>query len=194
MSHFLRADTAATIAIGPFVATADGFSPDYTVNLGAGNASALLMKHNGEAFSDISGNTLNHEQVGMYTLALTTGNTDTEGRLTVFINNVSSYLPVWHEFMVMNANAYDALYAAAGTDRLQVDVAEMSQTAWLPAAAPASDCSLASAISFNYAALRNKTVTSSTWLHLRNYSDNATVCTATLSDDGTVFTRKRFIS
>jgi len=193
MSHFLRADTAATLAIGPFVATADGFTPDTAVNLAAANASSVIMKHNGETFVNISARTLNHESRGMYTLGVTTDDTNTEGRLVVFISNTASYLPVWYELMVMNANAYDAFYAAAGTDRLSVDVAEMSQTAWLPTGAPASDCSLASAISFNYAALRNKTVTSSLWLHIRNYSDNATVCTATLSDDGTVFTRKQFI-
>jgi len=193
MSHYLRADTVATLAIGPFVATADGFTPDTSVNLGAANASSVIMKHNGETFVSIAARTLNHESRGMYTLGLTTTDTNTEGRLTIFITNTASYLPVWHELMVMNANAYDALYAAAGTDRLSVDVAEMSQTAWLPTAAPASDCSLASAISFNYAALRNKTVTSSQWLHIRNYSDTATVCTASLSDDGTVFTRKTFL-
>jgi len=193
MSHYLRADTVATLAIGPFVATADGFTPDTAVNLGAANASAVIMKHNGETFVDISARTINHESRGMYTLGLTTTDTNTEGRLTIFISNTASYLAVWHELMVMNANAYDAFYAVAGTDRLSVDVAEMSQTAWLPTAAPASDCSLASAISFNYAALRNKTVTSSQWLHIRNYSDSATVCTATLSDDGTKFTKDQFI-
>lgn len=193
MSHKLRADTVATVVIGPCLATTDGLTPDTGVLLAAANASAVLMKHNGETFVNIAARTINHESRGMYTLGLTAVDTNTEGRLTVFIINTASYMHVWHEFMVMNANAYDALYAVAGTDKLQVDVAEMSQTVWLPTAAPASDCSLASAISFNYAALRNKTVTSSTLLTVRNFSDSASVCTASLSDDGTIFTKKAFI-
>ena len=184
--HDLRANTVATLLIGPFVATADGFTKDTNVSLAAGNASAVIGKHNADTLATISNHTLNHERMGMYTLALTTGDTDTLGRFTVFISNPASYLPVWHEYMVVNENAYDAKYTSGG------DNYNLNAQVWIPGAAPASNCSLASAIAFHYAMLRNQTVTSSTQLALRNHSDTATVCTATLSDDGTWFTKKHF--
>ncbi len=92
--------------------------------------------------------------------------------------------------MVMKAQTYDSLYS---TDNLFVDVRELNATLYSPQAAPASQCIAASALAFQYAALRNKTVTSSSLLSMRNYADNATVATSALSDDGTDFTRGNFI-
>jgi hypothetical protein len=90
----------------------------------------------------------------------------------------------------MKAQTYDALY---GTDNLYADVRELNATLYSPQAAPASQCIAASALAFQYSALRNKTVTSSSLLSIRNYADNATVATSALSDDGTIFTRNEFI-
>jgi len=58
---------------------------------------------------------------GWYNLTLTAGNVDTEGMLTVVIQDSSVCLPVFDRFMIVNANVYDSLYAAAATDYLQVD-------------------------------------------------------------------------
>lgn len=118
--QFLKADTAATVLIGPFLDMTNGVTPETGITLGAADA-AEIMKHDGTTFTDISALTFTHKQNGMYTLAITSGHLDTEGRLTVFISDESVCLPVWAEFMVVNANVYDSLFAAATTDYLQVD-------------------------------------------------------------------------
>lgn len=119
--QFLKADTAATILIGPFLDKGDGVTPEESVTL-AGADSAELMKHDGTTFVDLTtdSRTFTHREKGMYTLVLGTGDTDTEGRLTVFISDESVCLPVWKDFMVVNANVYDSFFAAAATDYLKV--------------------------------------------------------------------------
>lgn len=128
--QFLKADTAATILIGPFLDKGDGVTPETGITLGAADA-AELMKHDGTTFVDLTsdGRTFTHKQGGMYTLALGTGDTDTEGRLTVFIADDDVCLPVWKDFMVVNANVYDSLFAAAATDYLQVDAKQLDGSA-----------------------------------------------------------------
>jgi len=122
--QFLKADTAATVLIGPFLDKTDGVTPETGVTL-AGADSAEIMKHDGTTFQDISALTFTHKAHGMYTLAITSGFLDTEGRLTVFVSDESLCLPVWAEYMVVNANVYDSLFAAATTDYLQVDALQL---------------------------------------------------------------------
>lgn len=124
--QFLKADTAATILIGPFLDKGDGVTPETGITLGAADA-AELMKHDGTTFVDLTSDSraFTHKQGGMYTLVLGTGDTDTEGRLMVFIADDDVCLPVWKDFMVVNANVYDSLFAAATTDYLQVDALQL---------------------------------------------------------------------
>ena len=110
--QFLKADTAATILIGPFLDKDDGVTPETGITLGAAD-SAEIMKHDGTTFIDISARTFTHKEKGMYTLALTANDTDTEGRMTVFISDESICLPVWAEFMVIRADIYDAIFGAS---------------------------------------------------------------------------------
>lgn len=119
--QYLRADTVATILIGPAVAVANGVTPVTDVTL-AGADHAELMKHDGTTFVDLTADsrTLTHKEGGWYTLTLGVGDTDTEGRLTVIIMDTDKCLPIWMEFMVVNANVYDSLFAAAATDYLKV--------------------------------------------------------------------------
>lgn len=125
--QYLKADTAATILIGPFVDAGDGVTPETGITLAAADH-AELMKHDGTTFVDLTSDsrTFTHKEGGWYTLVLGTGDTDTEGRLTVLIMDTSVCLPVWKDFMVVNANVYDSLFAAAATDYLQVDAVEIS--------------------------------------------------------------------
>jgi len=119
--QFLKADTAATVLIGPFVDKGDGVTPETGITLAAADH-AELMKHDGTTFVDLTGDsrTFTHKEGGWYTLTLGTGDTDTEGRLTVLIMDTDVCLPVWKDFMVVNANVYDSLFAAAATDYLRV--------------------------------------------------------------------------
>ncbi len=125
--QILKADTQVVVRIGPFVDSIDGVTPETGVTLGAADQ-AELLKHNGAVTADISASTWSAITGcgGWYDLTITTGNTDTEGLLTVVVQDSSVCLPVFAHFMVVNANVYDSLYAAAATDYLQVDVLQIS--------------------------------------------------------------------
>lgn len=124
--QILKADTEIKVVIGPFVDVGDGFTPETGITLGAADE-AELIKHNAASVTDISGNTWAAITScdGWYNLTLTTGNLDTEGMLTVVVQDDSVCLPVHARFMVVNANVYDSLYAAAATDYLQVDTTQV---------------------------------------------------------------------
>lgn len=126
----LRADTQTKVRIGPFVDVGDGFTPETGVTLAGGGDNAdeaELLKAAGAATVDISAYTWAAIAGcdGWYDLTLAAGGLDTEGVLTVVIQNDSVHLPVHKEFMVMNAPAFDAFYAAAGTDYLPSDLTQI---------------------------------------------------------------------
>lgn len=127
---FLKADTQTIVTIGPFVDVGDGFTPQTDITL-AGNE-AELLKHGSTTVVSIAAATWAAVTScrGYYSLTLTTSHTDTEGQLTVIVQDDSDCLPVRADFMVVNANVYDSLFAAAGTDVLDVNA-----TQWLGTAA-----------------------------------------------------------
>ena len=123
--QYLKADTITEVTIGPAVAVGDGFTPVTSLTI-AGADEAELIKHGATAVTAIGG-TLGAvtNADGYYTLDISAAETDTEGRLTLLINDDSLILPIRHEFMVVNANVFDSLFAVAGTDLLQVDQTEI---------------------------------------------------------------------
>lgn len=125
--QYVKADTQTKVVIGPVVAVGDGFTPVTTLSLSTADE-AELLKHDASAVTDISGNTFAAitNADGYYNLTLTAAQLDTEGRLTVLINDDSLCLPVRHDFVVQNANVYDSLHAAAATDYLQVDTEQIN--------------------------------------------------------------------
>lgn len=128
--QILKADTAVKVVIGPVVAVGDGFTPVTTLALGTADE-AEILKHDAAAVTDISGNTFAAitGADGYYNLTITAAQLDTEGMLTVLINDDSLCLPVKATFMVVSANVYDSLFAADGTDKLQVDAVQWLGTA-----------------------------------------------------------------
>jgi len=73
------------------------------------------------------------------------------------------------------------------TDALNVD------TYAEPAAVPAATATLVAKIGFLMAKARNKVTQTATTQLLRNDGDAATIATSTVSDDGTTFTRGKFV-
>jgi len=114
----LKADTTVTIKLGPFKNSSgvpvDSLTMSRANILLSKNGSALTMKH--ETTDPV------HDAIGMYTVALDTTDTNTEGSL-----NIACYVAgaevVELDCMVMEADAYSAL--VAGTDYLQTDVREV---------------------------------------------------------------------
>jgi len=82
-----------------------------------------VYKHEGTSLVDISGDTtFTHRAGGMYTVTLDTGDTDTVGRLRLFVRDDDACLPMWKDFMVLPANVFDA---QLGNDKLQVDATQI---------------------------------------------------------------------
>lgn len=117
---FLRANTVTTVTIGPFVDVGDGFTPQTDITLGGDEAE--ILKHGSATVVDISGATWAAVANcrGYYSLTITAALSDTEGQLTVIVQDDSDTLPVRCTFMVVNANVYDSLFGAAGLDLLAV--------------------------------------------------------------------------
>ena len=124
--QYLRADTEVIVTIGPFVDVGDGFTPQTDITLGGDEAE--ILKHGSDTVVDISGSTWAAVAScrGYYSLTITASNTDTEGQLTVIVQDDSDCLPVRADYMVVNANVFDSLFAAATTDYLQVDTVSIA--------------------------------------------------------------------
>ena len=97
----LKQSTTATILVGP-VLDADGAA--YT----AAVIGDFNVTKNGSTAALASAATATHSHNGMYLIALTTGNTDTLGRLDVSMNK-ATYGMTNHRYEVLSANQFDAL-------------------------------------------------------------------------------------
>jgi hypothetical protein len=119
----LRANTQVKVIIGPAVAVGDGFTPVTTLDLSTADE-AELFKHDAAAVTSISAATFAAitSADGYYNLTLTTSLTDTEGLLTVCINDDSLMLPIMDRFMVLSEAAWDSKYIAKDDGFMDVNI------------------------------------------------------------------------
>lgn len=122
----LKANTEVVVRVGPFVDVGDGFTPQTDITLG-GNEAELLKAASVEV--DISGRTWAAVTNcrGWYDLTLTTADTDTEGTLTVVVQDDSDCLPVFRDFMVLSQAAWDSKYAAKDAGYMDVNIKAVSE-------------------------------------------------------------------
>lgn len=144
----LEANAAIDLKIGPFVDVGDGFTPQTDIgdpdvaNDLDGTDEAYLIKHGAadNAAIDMSsgGLALVWDQIdnmdGWYNLSLTATETNTEGLLTIVIQDDTDCLPVSMHYMVLSEAAYNSKYGADDDDTgyMRVDtmeVGDQSQTA-----------------------------------------------------------------
>ncbi len=118
--QLLRQSTAVTLKIGPFVDSTDGVTPE--TGLTIAQADVRLSKNGGDFAQKDDANACTHDENGYYNCPANATDIGTAGRLALAVN-VSGALPVWHEFMVLPANVYDAL--VAGSDVLQADLTQI---------------------------------------------------------------------
>lgn len=123
--QYLKADTAITLKIGPFVDDTDGKTAE--TGLTITQAEVRLSKNGGDIAQKNEATNCTHDELGVYGCPIDTTDTNTEGRLQLWVHE-SGALPVFHEYMVVNANVYDSLFAAATTDYLQVDTIQVTGT------------------------------------------------------------------
>jgi hypothetical protein len=125
----LRADTSVKVPLGPFVAT-DGTFMVTNATLATATATqnnGVIIKHDDSTVQTVATKifTALTNADGMYHMTFLATDVDTEGHLTFLGRGGGGYLPVRNDFMVVNANVFDSLYAADGTDLLDVNVATM---------------------------------------------------------------------
>jgi len=118
----LKADTAVTLKIGPFIDDTDGKTAE--TGLTITQAEVRLSKNGANIAQKNEATNCTHDELGIYGCPIDTTDTNTEGRLQLWVHK-SGALPVFHEYMVVNANVFDSLYAAATTDYLQIDALQL---------------------------------------------------------------------
>jgi hypothetical protein len=126
MPEPLKADIASQeLVFGPFLDKDNGVTAETVISA---PTAARIWKNGVTSTINLStGRTpaWTHDGDGFYTVGSLASDVDTEGRLKIEISGAATHLPVWENFVVLNANVYDSLYAAAGTDKLQVDIEEI---------------------------------------------------------------------
>ena len=132
--EYLKQSTAATVKLGPFLDDTDGKTAETLLTIAQVD---IRVSKNGGAFAQTNNAAgATHDELGWYGIPLNTTDTGTLGRLRVAVHE-SGALPCFAEFMVLPANVYDSL---CSTDKLQVDVTQLLNTAWLsPAVAGTPD-------------------------------------------------------
>lgn len=117
---WLKQSTAATVLIGPFVDSADGYTAE--TGLSIVQLYVRLSKNGADADQKDNSTTCTHDEVGYYACPLSTTDTNTLGRLDLMVS-MSGALPVFHSYMVVPANVWDSLF---GADALQVHAVEIA--------------------------------------------------------------------
>lgn len=121
MPRYLRADTAATLKLGPFSDSTDGVTAETALTIAQANV--RLSKNGGDFAQKSDTSTATHDEIGYYNVSINATDTDTEGELLVAVSDAAA-IPVWQPYTVLPAQVYDAIIA--GTDALQVHTNEIT--------------------------------------------------------------------
>lgn len=112
--------------MGPFIDDTDGKTAEASLTIAY--TSVFLSKHGGAAAAknDTTNLTGTGDARGYYDCVLNTTDTNTVGNLKIMAH-ITGALPVWQEFTVLPANAYDSL--VGGTDTLNADLTQIGGVA-----------------------------------------------------------------
>lgn len=134
--RFLRQNTTTRVTVGPFLDKTDAFTPEVAltatnehITFVVDDAGVPTLVIDTTATASGGSNDLVHitnDNAGFYDLELTNTQTNYVGRAMLGINYVTDHLPVWHEFQILTAVAYDALH---GADLLDVSVTQVNGNA-----------------------------------------------------------------
>lgn len=117
---YLKVSTACTVKLGPFYSATDGSAlTGLTIN----QASVRLSKNGGNIAQKSDSTACTHDELGVYDCPLNTTDTNTLGRLQVYVSASGGFV-VPHDFIVVTANVYDTL---CSTDSFDVNL-NASQT------------------------------------------------------------------
>jgi hypothetical protein len=119
----IRASTASTIIVGPFLDDTDGKTPETAIDVTTIDCDLYKRSTKYDLTLTASGgdNDCVHVANGYYSLELTTGNTDTTGRARITFN-VSGAMPVWEDLDIQWVRYYDPKYT---DDYWEVDLRQI---------------------------------------------------------------------
>lgn len=132
--RYLRTNTACRVTVGPFFDKTDGVTPETALTVTSckltfmvddGNVPTLVLDTNPTASG--GANDMVHvtgDDAGFYDLELTASNLNYLGRAMLAITDAATHCPVFHEFMILPANVYDAMIL--GTDLLDASAAQFA--------------------------------------------------------------------
>ena len=131
MSILLKQSTASQeVLLGPFLDDTDGKTAETALSIA--NTDIKLWKEGATSEANKNSGGATHIAGGRYYTVLDATDTGTLGNLEINVH-MSGALPVKVRCLVLPANVYDSI--VAGSDKLQVDVAEWLGTAQTPATA-----------------------------------------------------------
>ena len=195
---YLKADTATTIQIGPFVDDTDGTTLEAALTIT--QADVRISKNGANIASKNDATSCTYDEIGFYSCPINATDTNTEGRLQVIINE-SGALLVSQSYQVVNDNVYDSLFEVWDTQYLNTWPIGMSAggldyvwgevLAELGAGAPSATPSVRDALMFLYMHLRNMTETTASETRISNNAGTI-ITESDISDDGTTFTKGEF--
>jgi hypothetical protein len=111
---YLKQNTAATIVFSGVRSAIDGTS--FVESVVTGDIAAVLYKN---GVRSVISRTITELADGELSIALTSDDTDTLGRLEIALLDEDVFLPVSKEFMVMPASTYESMFGSV-SDRLVV--------------------------------------------------------------------------
>lgn len=118
MDGYLKKATSANVTIGPFKDYSNAVSAETGAN------PSVAVNKNGSFGARDSSLSVAHQQFGYFTCPLGSADTNTVGRLKLTSDDPTTFLPVWHDFVVLPSNVYDSL--VGGSDSLEVDAIALS--------------------------------------------------------------------
>lgn len=135
--RFLRTNTAVIITVGPFYDKTTGVDIEtgltitneritLTADTDEGSAPTNILDNVTGATSGTA-NDLNYitgNDAGMMQIELSAANTNRLGRMFLSITDAANHVPVFHEFMILTQNVYDAFFV--GSDILDVSVTQIA--------------------------------------------------------------------
>lgn len=117
--QYLKANTAVTLKIGPFIDETDGKTAE--TGLTITQAEVRLSKNGGDIAQKNEATSCTHDELGVYGCPIDATDTNTEGRLQLWVHE-SGALPVFHEYMVLAEAAYDSMFTAKDTGYMDVNI------------------------------------------------------------------------
>jgi len=122
--RFLRKNTAVIVTVGPFYDKTDGVTIETALTITNERITLTADTDDGAAPTNIldniagataaTANDLNYitgNDAGMMQLELAAADTNRLGRMFLSITDAANHVPVFHEFMVVNAVLYDSFFS-----------------------------------------------------------------------------------